>query len=219
MRAPAAPALREYLAAERAYYNTQTRHLAPLTDALFDEAVARTADAADSVGWTLRDFRYWYRTPAGAEGRQLLRALRTAAVDGEQVLLDENALAAGTGFVDIGTTEVSPDDRLLAWSADTSGAEIYRLRFTDLQTGKLVRTHELPPGVDKATHQWGYLAYQNGRLYGTATIRSEVHRELIEAIERKGQQVWIPVTVATLVPGAVLLAVPFIEALRLFSTT
>lgn len=51
------------------------------------------------------------------------------------------------------------------------------------------------------------------------SIRREVQRELIEQIERRAQQVWIPVTVATLVPGAVLLAVPFIEALRLFSTT
>lgn len=50
-------------------------------------------------------------------------------------------------------------------------------------------------------------------------IRREVQRELLEQIERRSQQVWIPVTVATLVPGVVLLAVPFIEALRLFSTS
>jgi tight adherence protein C len=50
-------------------------------------------------------------------------------------------------------------------------------------------------------------------------IRREVHRELLEQIERRCQQVWVPVTVATLVPGAVLLAVPFIEALRLFSAS
>jgi Flp pilus assembly protein TadB len=60
-----------------------------------------------------------------------------------------------------------------------------------------------------------------GRLVGdeARAIRREVQRELIEQIERRAQQVWIPVTVATLVPGAVLLAIPFIEALRLFSTT
>jgi tight adherence protein C len=59
-----------------------------------------------------------------------------------------------------------------------------------------------------------------GRLVAdeARSIRREVQRELIEQIERRAQQVWIPVTVATLVPGAVLLAVPFIEALRLFST-
>ncbi len=50
-------------------------------------------------------------------------------------------------------------------------------------------------------------------------IRREVQRELIAQIERRAQQVWVPVTVATLVPGAVLLAVPFLEALRLFSSS
>jgi tight adherence protein C len=49
------------------------------------------------------------------------------------------------------------------------------------------------------------------------TIRREVQRELIETIERRGQQVWIPVTVATLVPGVLFMAVPFIEALQVFS--
>lgn len=44
-------------------------------------------------------------------------------------------------------------------------------------------------------------------------IRAESHRELVERIERRGQLVWIPVTVATLVPGLLLLAVPFVSAL------
>ncbi len=48
-------------------------------------------------------------------------------------------------------------------------------------------------------------------------IRRDVQRELVEQIERRSQQVWIPVTVATLVPGTLFLAVPFIEAMRLFS--
>jgi tight adherence protein C len=48
-------------------------------------------------------------------------------------------------------------------------------------------------------------------------IRREVHRELIETVERRAQQVWIPVTVATLVPGVVFLVVPFVDALRMFS--
>jgi len=50
-------------------------------------------------------------------------------------------------------------------------------------------------------------------------VRAEVHRELVETIEKRGQQVWIPVTVATLVPGLLFLAVPFTEAIRLFSAS
>ena len=48
-------------------------------------------------------------------------------------------------------------------------------------------------------------------------IRRDVQRELTELVERRGQQVWIPVTVATLVPGVIFLSVPFITALQLFA--
>ena len=58
-----------------------------------------------------------------------------------------------------------------------------------------------------------------GRLISeeARNIRREVQRELLETIERRSQAVWIPVTVATLLPGVLFLAVPFIEALRVFS--
>lgn len=58
-----------------------------------------------------------------------------------------------------------------------------------------------------------------GRLISeeARSIRRDVQRELIESIERRGQQVWIPVTVATLIPGVIFLAVPFVQALSLFS--
>jgi len=58
-----------------------------------------------------------------------------------------------------------------------------------------------------------------GRLLSAEAraIRRDVQRELVETMERRGQAVWIPVTVATLVPGVVFLAIPFLEALRLFS--
>lgn len=47
-------------------------------------------------------------------------------------------------------------------------------------------------------------------------IRDELHRDLLAQLDRRSQQVWIPVTVAALVPGAIFLLVPFFDALRLF---
>jgi tight adherence protein C len=60
-----------------------------------------------------------------------------------------------------------------------------------------------------------------GRLIAEESrcIRRDVQRDVIEAVERRGEQVWIPVTVATLVPGVLFIAVPFVEALRLFTAT
>ena len=58
-----------------------------------------------------------------------------------------------------------------------------------------------------------------GRLVSeeARAIRRDAHRSLVESIERRSQQVWIPVTVAALVPGVLFLVVPFTEALRLYS--
>lgn len=57
-----------------------------------------------------------------------------------------------------------------------------------------------------------------GRLISieARSIRREVHRELVETMERRGQQVWIPVTVATLAPGVIFIGIPFMTALRGF---
>lgn len=46
------------------------------------------------------------------------------------------------------------------------------------------------------------------------SMRADTHRHLVETIERRSQLVWVPVTVATLVPGLLLLGIPFISALR-----
>ena len=131
------PAMRDYLAAERAYYDAHSRPLAELAGELFRVAAGRTAGLAqDSVRWPRRGYAYWTRMPEGAENLQFLRA--KAGEITEQLLLDENIVAAATGFADIGVREPSPDGALLAWSADTSGAETYELRITSLATGEVL---------------------------------------------------------------------------------
>ncbi|MEZ5383265.1 MAG: type II secretion system F family protein [Microthrixaceae bacterium] len=78
--------------------------------------------------------------------------------------------------------------------------------------------------VDAVSRLVGVLALNQeagdlGALIGmeARSIRREVHRELMETIERREQLVWVPVTVATLVPGVIFLVVPFIHALSQFA--
>ncbi|HET6951855.1 MAG TPA: type II secretion system F family protein [Acidimicrobiales bacterium] len=102
-----------------------------------------------------------------------------------------------TGRIRQGLTEV---EALREWSAV---ADVPAL-------GRLVSILAL----DRQAGDLGRLIADEAR-----SIRRDVHRELVETLERRAQQVWIPVTVATLVPGVIFLAVPFIEALRLFANT
>lgn len=66
--------------------------------------------------------------------------------------------------------------------------------------------------LNRETADLGRLLSEEARA-----VRRDVQRQLIETIERRGQQVWIPVTVATLLPGVILMGIPFLEALRLFA--
>ncbi len=135
MRSPEQPVLWEYLVAERTYYDAHSRHLAGLATTLTSEAVSRTPSGSDdSVSWPRGEFTYRTRMPPDSDNLQLLRS---RSGDGsEHVLLDENLVAADTGFAEIGVREPSPDGALLAWSADTSGAEVYELRVRDLRVGQ-----------------------------------------------------------------------------------
>jgi tight adherence protein C len=75
--------------------------------------------------------------------------------------------------------------------------------------------HRLVPvlALNREAGDLGRLVAEEAR-----SVRRDVHRELLETAERRNQQVWIPVTVATLVPGVLFMAIPFVEALRLFGS-
>jgi oligopeptidase B len=138
------PALSEYLAAERAYYDAFASRLADLTERLAAESVARIpAGAETSVSWPLSGFIYRTRTPEGRENLQLLRS--QSGESAEQVLLDENILREDTGYIDVEDRLPSPDGTLLAWTSDTSGAEIFLLRIRDLATGV-----DLPDRIERS---------------------------------------------------------------------
>jgi len=54
----------------------------------------------------------------------------------------------------------------------------------DAASGRVLRTHRLPKAQDDGQHEWGYVATQNGLLFGAATIRKEI--ELKQ--RRRGKQ-------------------------------
>jgi oligopeptidase B len=126
-----------YLQAENDYKDAMLAGLAPLQRELYDEIVGRIKQDDSSVPYRERGYWYYRRFEAGAE--YPLYARRRAAPDAaEQVMLDVVELARGLDFYELGDLEVSPDNRLLAFSDDTVGRRQYSLRFKDLETGALL---------------------------------------------------------------------------------
>lgn len=58
-----------------------------------------------------------------------------------------------------------------------------------------------------------------GRLLSAEarSLRRDAQRERVATLERRAQLVWVPVTVATLVPGVIFLCIPFVDALHRFA--
>jgi tight adherence protein C len=114
----------------------------------------------------------------------------------------ERVAARGRGAAARDLTRVAARVRQGA-SADRALAEWADLAAVDAVT-RLVSVLQL----DRDTGDLGRLLAAEAR-----TLREEQHRHLIEVAEKRGQQVWIPVTVAALLPGTVFIAIPFASAI------
>ncbi|MEY2478525.1 MAG: oligopeptidase [Actinomycetota bacterium] len=134
LRDKADPEVIAHLEAENAFTAALTERTRPLEHALFDEIKARIQETDLSVPSPWGGYWYYSRT---VEGQQYpIHCRRTGSEDGpEEVLLDENELAGGAEFFDLGAFSISPDHRVVAYSTDYDGDEVFTLRFRDLETG------------------------------------------------------------------------------------
>ncbi|WP_263138496.1 S9 family peptidase [Pseudomonas sp. RIT-PI-AD] len=131
-----------HLQAENAHLEAQLADQADLRERLFQEIKGRIRETDLSLPSPWGAYLYYQRTTAGDEYPRHYRCPRPAdgslQVDDarEELLLDPNQLADG-GFLSVGSLAISPDQRLLAYSLDSSGDEIYRLFVKDLASGEL----------------------------------------------------------------------------------
>ena len=126
-----------YLEAENRYTGAVMRHTEALQEQLYQEMRGRIKETDLSVPERVDDYFYYTRTEAG--GQYPIFCRRHGSLEApEEVLLDQNPLAADHAYFKIGVREVSPDHRLLAYSVDTSGAEDFTLYIKDLTTGRLL---------------------------------------------------------------------------------
>jgi oligopeptidase B len=131
----------QYLKDENAYTNKLlNKPTQSLQDTLYKEMVDRIPQKDLSVPYDLKGFSYYTRYEEGLEYPVYCRR-RLMADSPEEVMLDGNALAKGHRYFYINNWEVSPDNRLLAYSVDTLSRRKYSIYFKDLITGEVWNEH------------------------------------------------------------------------------
>jgi len=131
------PEVISYLEQENAYTAAKMKHTEALQQKLYDEMLGRIKENDLSVPY--RDRGYWYYTRTEKGKSYPIRLRKKGSLDAaEELILDENAIAAGKKFSQVGDWDVTPDGSRFAYLHDTTALRLFTLYVKDLRTGKLL---------------------------------------------------------------------------------
>lgn len=164
------PRVRRFLEEENRRTERVMAATAALRERLYEEMRARIRETDRSVPVRIDDFYYYHRTEEGKPYPIWARA-RGAPDAGEEVLLDENELAADERFFRLGPRAVSPDHRYLAFGLDTTGDEEYTLAVKDLETGE-----RLPERIGRVADSVAWAEDGGTLLYAVRDDTKRAHR-------------------------------------------
>ena len=131
------PEVLEYLHSENEFTDSILKPHSQLKEQIFSELKSRVIEDDSTVPAKSDDYYYYSKTLKNYQYRVYCRK-RLSLENKEEILLDTNELAKGQSYFSLGDFDVSPDDKLLAYSIDLDGSEIYSLRFKNLATGVLL---------------------------------------------------------------------------------
>ena len=125
----------DYLKTENEYTEYKTKHLETFTDILFNEMKNRIKEDDESVPYKYKDYYYYDKDVKGKEYKIYCRKFQSLEAD-EEILLDLNELAKNHDYYKLRTFKISPNQKLLAYSVDTTGYEKFIMQIKDLETGE-----------------------------------------------------------------------------------
>ena len=129
------PEMLAYLGAENAYTDAIMAPLKSLQNKLFAEITGRIKPDDSSVPYRQDGYYYYRRFTPGADYPIIARRKGSMAAP-EQILLDEPAMAKGSGYFAVSGFEPSRDGRYFAYAEDKVGRRQYVLKILDTNTGQ-----------------------------------------------------------------------------------
>ena len=135
LRQKANPEVIAYLQAENDYTDAVMAPVARLQERLYREIVNRVQQTDTSAPAFFKGYWHYTRTVEGLDYE--IHCRRKGTMDApEQVELDVNELARGHDYFELGFTDRSPDENILAYAVDLTGNELHEMRFRDLSSGQ-----------------------------------------------------------------------------------
>ena len=170
----------DYLNAENQYTKDNLKKTEELQKQLFTEMKSRIKEDDQSVPYFKNGYYYQTKYTEGGEYPIYTRAKNKDFSDVE-ILLDGNEMGAHLEYFDLSNVEVSPNNKLIAFSTDTVSRRLYNIQFKDLETGEILK--DILPNSD-GSFAW---ADDNKTLFYSTqdpeTLRSDKVRKHVLGLE------------------------------------
>jgi oligopeptidase B len=139
------PEVKAYLDAENTYTEAMMKHTVALQGQLYDEMLSHIKETDTGVPYKEGKYFYYSRTEQGKQYPIYCRKKEFTEAP-EQIILDQNKLAEGEKFMNVGLQRVSDDGSLLAYTTDNTGFRQYTLQIKNLGTGEVYPERMLKVG-------------------------------------------------------------------------
>ena len=122
-----------YLNAENTYRDEYMQDYKNLEEELFLEIKSRIKEDDSSVPYLDNGYYYYTRYEKDKQYPIYCRKKGDLKSD-EEILIDANIMSEGYEYFRVGDIEISPNDKIMAYSVDTLSRRIYTIYFMDLET-------------------------------------------------------------------------------------
>ena len=125
-----------YLNDENSYRDEFMKDYKSLEEDIFLEIKSRIKEDDSSVPYLDNGYYYYTRYEKDKQYPIYCRKKGNLESD-EEILIDVNIMSEGYEYFRVGDIEISPDDKVMAYSVDTLSRRIYTIHFMDLETRKI----------------------------------------------------------------------------------
>ena len=160
------PEVKNYLEKENEYTAFKLKDTDKIQDKLFKEIKGRIKLDDESLKFKDKDYTYWSKYEKGNNYANYLRQKHSNKKI--EIYWNGDEEAKGKAFFNLGDLEVSDDDKLLAFSIDDKGSELYKIKIRNLSDNKDLK--------DEIYHTSGSITWSYDSKYIFYSKRDKNHR-------------------------------------------
>lgn len=137
------PEVIDYINAENEYTEKMLKHTEKFQETLFNEIVSRIKETDLSVPMKIDEYYYYTKREKGKQYWVYCRKKGNLKAE-EEIVLDANELALGHEYFNINELKMSPNHDYVAYTVDTTGAELNTLHIKNLKTSEMLEDTAYP---------------------------------------------------------------------------